>query len=388
MPRLSWLTSIDRFAAIADDWNSLVRTSPCLRHEWLDAWFRSYGRSSEMRVAWVTADDGSPLGGLAAVRTRHLVHGRLMSLAGSGHACSDGIGVIAAPGHEAEVVETIAEAFLRRTEAGAPSVRWDEWEWDGVAADDRTTGQLIERLLPDEGRRLECGILSTWRIAFPDQPWGITDYCSRKTRRKLKQLQRRFDSGEVTLRFAEGRAEFERAQDLVVELHQKRRRSLGEPGCFADPLFGPFYAAASSALFDRGLWKIVWIEHQGKPIGIQTGPFFDRYFYSYQTGIDPESIRLEPGWLVQIGLLRSAIDERWRGIDYMRGDEEYKQKLGCTPTAVRHVRGCHSRWTARSRFAMFQLARDAKHWWDSVPNTLPSLPVAATASANSEANDD
>ena len=376
MPTVAWIDDRERFRAIASAWNSLAPGSPCLRHEWLDAWWEAYGDGCELRIGWVTDDQGEPIGGLPLLRQSTVPHGRLLRLLGSGAACSDGVGVLASAGRESETVDALAAALTCPTPARSPSVRWDEWDWDGVAATDASTAALIDKVRGEATRTRECGQMSTWRMNFPSAPFEPFSLASSKTQRKFRRLAKSFESGDMVLNCATDAASFERGERILIELHQKRRQSLGEPGCFADPRFERFYRAATASLFHRGLWRIYWIEYQGTPIGVQSGSFLDNIFFSYQTGLEPAAFDREPGWLVQIGLLRTAAAQGWTAIDYMRGDEPYKATLGCKPTPVRRIRLCHSRFSARSRFALYHLARDAKHWWDSVPNSLPSLPAA------------
>ncbi|HMK09719.1 MAG TPA: GNAT family N-acetyltransferase, partial [Anaerolineales bacterium] len=48
----------------------------------------------------------------------------------------------------------------------------------------------------------------------------------------------------------------------------------------------------------------------------------------YNSGMDPSFHALSPGWALLGGLIRSACQDGKLAIDLMRGDEDYKFRLG------------------------------------------------------------
>lgn len=375
MSRVHWIRDaaefLERLRGFAGDYN----LGFCRSWEWTQAWWDAFGDDKSLQVAWVAGEDDRPIGYLPMLRELSLAHGRTLRLIGSGTACSDDIGLVALSQRRASVISALTRALLEVPR----DLRWDELDWDGVLTSDETTRALGDALVASGCRLRDCGNASVWKLKIEPGQSNPEHYVSHSTVRKYRRLIKRLDGSKFRFCTATDSDSFEAAQERFIDLHQKRRRFLGETGCFANPDFVRFYRTASATLFAQGKWKIFWIERDGQTIAINTGGFDHEGYHVYQTGFDTDASRDEPGWLLLCGLLREAIESQWPAIDMMRGDEPYKRSYGCVATPIRRLRICHPRWSARGRFAAYHLARDAKHWWDSVPNALPSLPaIAAT----------
>ena len=375
MPHVSWIRDREQLETIASDWNALSPAWPTQRFEWLTSAWDAF--ANQGRLAWgvVRDADGKLIGGLPLFRSYTVTHGRLLSLVGSGSVCSDGGGVTVEPGREQEVISALADSLLGPQEQRNESVlKWDELDWDGVSADDYATQSLINRLRDAQAEVMECGVMSTWRAELATRnAKEVNDVVTRSTKRKIKRLDERYHSEEVSFHEARNSQELDEAQEFAIRLHQQRQTLIGHRGCFACPRFERFYRQASGRLFARGLWRLFWVSINGQPASFFTGAFLNNVQYTYQTGMASELTEWEPGWLLQIHLLRKGLAEGWDAINFMRGDHEYKRLLGGAPTACRRVRVCHPRLSAQGRFKLFQLARNVKHWWDSVPSSLPTL---------------
>jgi CelD/BcsL family acetyltransferase involved in cellulose biosynthesis len=67
---------------------------------------------------------------------------------------------------------------------------------------------------------------------------------------------------------------------------------------------------------------------EGQTIGMLLGFGFKRRVYLYNMGFNPAFRTLSPG-IVTIGLdIHSAIDDGFQYYDFLRGDEDYKFRLG------------------------------------------------------------
>ena len=60
-----------------------------------------------------------------------------------------------------------------------------------------------------------------------------------------------------------------RGYRIVTDLHQRRRRSLGQPGCFAAPRFAGFHAEVSRRFHELGMLRLAWTEMEGRPVAAQ-----------------------------------------------------------------------------------------------------------------------
>jgi CelD/BcsL family acetyltransferase involved in cellulose biosynthesis len=71
--------------------------------------------------------------------------------------------------------------------------------------------------------------------------------------------------------------------------------------------------------------------------------------YAYQSGIDPESLDLEPGRIINILSIKWAIEEGQAGFDLMRGDEPYKAHWRAVPRDSIELRVVPRRASAQLR---------------------------------------
>jgi CelD/BcsL family acetyltransferase involved in cellulose biosynthesis len=168
-------------------------------------------------------------------------------------------------------------------------------------------------------------------------------------------------------------AQLEQGWAILVDLHQRRRQSLGEPGCFASPQFAAFHRDVAAAfLRDRRL-RLHWLEWDGRPIAAEYHLAGDDAVYAYQAGIDPDALEMEPGRLISVAVIRQAIADGHRAIDFLRGDEPYKAHWRAEPRASMEFRVAARRLTSRCRHGVWLAGERMKQWVKGrlVPDAAP-----------------
>jgi len=140
-------------------------------------------------------------------------------------------------------------------------------------------------------------------------------------------------------------------------LHQRRRQSLGEAGCFASRAFTAFHAEAMEQLLATQSLRLHWLELDGCPVAAEYHLVGGRVIYGYQSGVDPERLDDEPGRLAAIVTLKLAIEEGYQAFDFLRGDEPYKAHWRAEPRAMLDWRIVPKRLTARLKHTVW-LARE------------------------------
>ena len=108
--------------------------------------------------------------------------------------------------------------------------------------------------------------------------------------------------------------ELPRAMEILVDLHQRRRQALGEPGCFASPRFLGFFRDVVPELLRRGQVQLYWLELDGKPAAAEYHLAGGGVLYVYQAGVDPDLLAHQPGKLINLMILRRAIERRLPGV--------------------------------------------------------------------------
>jgi CelD/BcsL family acetyltransferase involved in cellulose biosynthesis len=189
---------------------------------------------------------------------------------------------------------------------------------------------------------------------------------SKSHRKQLRQLERRvLESDRVRWHSVDRAAELETAWPVLVDLHQRRRRSLDEAGCFASELFHDFHREVAGLLLERGQLRVSWLELDGRPAAAEYHLADCDTTYAYQGGVDPDRLEEEPGRLSTILCLRRAIAEGHRRFDFLRGDEPYKAHWRAEPRATLDYRITANRRLARLRGRVLNLTDTVTSWMRS-----------------------
>ena len=344
-------------ASIAPQWNRLAGDVPFVRWEWLEAWARLYAPADSLRTLEVR--EGRRLVGLAPWYVdRGALGGRTLRFLGSGEVCSDYLTILADQDRRAAVVDRIAD-WLSDEAAG----EWDSLVLSGAMRDDPAVTALA-RAMSARGHRVHTRRLcNTWRLDLPATWDEYLDRLSKSRRDRVRVLLRRsFGSGNAVVRRVSDVDELAAGFDILSRLHQKRRQSLGESGCFSSRRFSEFHRLAMRRLFESGMLRLDWMEWKGRPAAAAYRIAGGNTLYFYQCGFEPDLARERPGWLDAIAMLRWAIEQRFRHVDFLRGDEPYKVSWRAEPCALVEVRVAARRFTAEARHAAWLGGQQVKAW--------------------------
>lgn len=354
--RTTCLTNAAELDSIATSWNGLAGAVPFRRHEWLATWWRHYGEGAELAITCVWDDDQ-----LVAIAPflleRCRTKGRILRLLGTGEVCSDYLSILCRGGHEEQIVSLVAERLLEDD-------RWDALHLDGIDAQDSLTPQLVAELarqgcLVYEGAGPNC-----WRLQLP-KTW--TEYEARLSKSHRKQtrrlIERVFNSDRAELHTASNVSDFAIAQQILIDLHQRRRQALGEPGCFASPSFLAFHQDVMKRLLASGLLRLHWLELDGRPAAAEYHVADGGVIYGYQAGVNPELLDEEPGRLAAIATLRLAVEQGFTAFDFLRGDEPYKAHFRAEPRPSVRYRLAPRRPAARLRHRAWNVVESVKEQW-------------------------
>jgi CelD/BcsL family acetyltransferase involved in cellulose biosynthesis len=171
-----------------------------------------------------------------------------------------------------------------------------------------------------------------------------------------------FDTGRAISRQVMDRNELPQYFNLLVELHQKRRQSLGGQGCFNDATFMAYHREVMERFFALGRLRLQYVLLEGRPVAIEYGLTGGSTIYFYQSGIEPAVLDQRPGWMGTIGSLRSAIEQGYRTFDFMRGDEAYKSSWKAQPRPTIETRIVARRPAAQLRHTAWLAERNVRRW--------------------------
>jgi hypothetical protein len=365
------LCDLEELAPYADDWDRLSAGVPFRSWTWLSAWWRHYGaqRTGQPARAGLFVpcvfDDTNSLVGLAPwyLQARG-PQGRVVRPLGSGEVCSDYLSVLCQPGMEHQVMLSLAEYL---TESHSPQGRdpqpWDLLDLSGCDARDQAIACLLQHLA-DAGNtvHLRPGP-NCWRIELPPTWDDYLGMLSKSHRKQLRRLERRvLASGRAVVHSVQRLDELPAATEILIDLHQRRWRSLGQRGCFASPRFTAFCREVMAGLLRNGQLQLDWLELDARPVAVELKLVGSGVIYAYQGGMEPEALEHEPGKLIALLNLRQAIEGGYRAFDFLRGDEFYKPHYRARPRPSLSIRVVPQRASAHLRHGFWLAGTSVKQW--------------------------
>jgi CelD/BcsL family acetyltransferase involved in cellulose biosynthesis len=252
---------------------------------------------------------------------------------------------------------------------------WDLLEIDGVDAEDSAVARLLRQLAEQGCTQHENTPVRTWRLALPASWEEFLSQVSKGHRKKLRRADRDlFQTGRAVLRTVENCAELDPAMAVLIDLHQKRRQMLGEPGCFTSPRFEAFHREVARRMLLAGQLQIELLELDSRTVAAEYQLTSQGVTYVYQAGIDPQQLTDEPGHLITAATVKRAIEQGGRAVDFLRGDEPYKAHFRAIARPLLALRVVPNRTLSRLRNRLWLTGRSLKRWLKQTSQSAKSRP--------------
>ncbi len=138
---------------------------------------------------------------------------------------------------------------------------------------------------------------------------------------------------------------------------------MGEPGNYASDDFRHFAIDAAKEFLKRGRLYLNLLRHQGRDLAAEFSIIGEnRVMYHYSSGYEIDAAELEPGRKIRVDTLHQLYQSDLAGIDFMRGDETYKQRLASTSRRVLCLRASAPAIMPRLRHAAWCTGFEIKQW--------------------------
>jgi CelD/BcsL family acetyltransferase involved in cellulose biosynthesis len=315
----------ESLANLAPEWAALHArvpgATPFTHPSWHEVWLRHFGEGCQ--PVFLSFRRGEELVGAAALDPDRDVARQL-----GDHNVCDYTGVLALPGHEeavaAGLIEWLLEDLTPTLElwgvaedspmraafaAGAASFGWS-YEEEPEAVCPRTA-------LPDD--------FEAYVAALPKRD-------RHELRRKLRNLQA---AGSVSFESVTARddilARFDRFLDLM-------RLSRGDKDEFLTPAMEAFFRDIAGTFAKLGMARLSTLRLDGAETAMLFSFENDATVFLYNSGYDPAFAHLAVGLLSKAYAIEDAIARGKRTFDFLRGEEEYKRRLGGVPAQVYTLR--------------------------------------------------
>lgn len=339
-------------------WDQMTGGVPFRSWAWLATWWHHYAAMGQLYVLGVF-DHGQLVGIAPWYRTTTLQHGRTLRCLGDGEVCSEYATILCESGVEQAVADALACWLLQVTGS-------DHWDVIELAPTD--PGDLVSSLLAEQMADRGCYLHSTaghgcWRVVLPSTWDEYLGRLSKERRKKIRRMQRQYvDSGKAVWHTVTTPEQLAVAQRILIDLHQQRRNSLGQPGCFVSPRYHAFHDEVMARLLQQAQLALHWVEFEGRPIAAEYQLLGSDTVYCYQGGIAPKDAHLSPGQIATLFTFKEAIEQGYRILDFLRGNEPYKRQWRAHFRPNVELRIIAGRTSAQLRHGIWLASRDVKHW--------------------------
>ncbi len=342
----------DPFVGIDSDWSRLAGANLMRSPTWAKAWWRNFGTNLRPYVLVVRNDEQHVVGILPLAAETTLLRGRRLILIGSGKACGDDMGLLACPEQMVDVARTIVDYLHSSTGEDA----WDFLDLDGIQPSNPASYVLLQELRELKGATIEEKTgPSCWCVEINGTWETYLASLSKRMRKIIRELEKDYlGSGRAVLDVAVTLEQAKAKLKKTADFHQSRWKSRDVDGCFETSGFGEFVNELLTQWWADEKAYVATIRLDGRDVAGAFGFWCDGELCVYLVGMDIEVQECRPGWMLNIETLKQVLAAGKRRCNFLRGDEEYKSRLGALPTE-------QGRWLITSPRFVPQLRRSAIH---------------------------
>ncbi len=313
----------DILAELRDEWMKVLADSACppifMTWQWQKAWWDAFGGSYELFLLAHRSEEGR-LAGVAPLYRERLDSGpRILRLIGGVDVC-DYLDILQVAGSE----DAVCEATFRYLVAHG--AEWDVLDLHCLpeASPTRTALSALFREDGYEVREIveeECPILSlpgTWE--------EYLESLSAKNRHELRRKMRR--AGEVVDEGVDrvtSKRDLREALEVFFSLH---RQANPKKEAFLTPQVQEFFEAFACSFLEAGWLDLSFLVAGGRRVASFLCFDWNDRVYVYNSGYDRRFARFSVGIALLGRIIEAAIARGMKQVDFLRGREHYKFRLG------------------------------------------------------------
>lgn len=293
-------------------WHSLFTLPP-----WLRAWWSAFGKGWESHICAVR--DQNALIGIAPLMLRN---GEAQFMGSPD--VSDFMDCIIVPGAEAVFFKTLI-THLRQLQIKRlvlRPVRSDSLVFLHLPAVAEELG-CRAHCTPDDVV-LELSLPASWDM-FLQQLGGKQRH---EIRRKLRRLK---ENGHIHFWTVNNQDQTKQAMETFISLFRQNR---DDKASFMTLQMEQFFCTAADALSAEQILSLGLLSLNARPIAAVMCFDYQSVRYLYNNAYDRQCSSLSVGLLSKIFSIRDSIEQGLAKYDFLKGAEEYKQRLGGKPSAL------------------------------------------------------
>jgi CelD/BcsL family acetyltransferase involved in cellulose biosynthesis len=328
MMNIEFLHTDQSFSELSDIWEALLRRSgsntPFQQPCYLDAWWSTMGGGEwDEGELWLGVGklDSGEIAGIAPLFFTKDQKGRPSILIVGSAEVSDYLDFIVSDSAAEEFVDALLESLDVEGPEG-----WEVLDFYNLP-EGSSTVQALQRSAEKRGWRVGKERISPVPfVALADSWEGYLQALNSKQRKEVKRKLRRAAEypARVSWRIIDRDSSIGPEIDLFLELMQND----SEKRVFLKDKMLDFFRRLALTTHERGWLQLAFLEVGGEPAFGYLNFDYEDKLWVYNSGFNPQHYELSPGWVLMAYLIRWAIDNGRTEVDFLRGDEDYKYRLG------------------------------------------------------------
>lgn len=340
-------------------WTENSKDYPMQSPNWLLSWWDAYSQNAPKKACmYVVFLDDQPIAVAPFYLRVPLLGIRSLRLMGDKGTCTDHSSLIIDPLHA-----DVASSQLARTLTEQAGEIWDTLCFESVDLEDKYLNSLIRSMQKLKLQFSTQNALDCW-VAKLQPTWDQYLMSLSKNHRKRCRRWNKdyFDSGRAHI--VEANAEtWQAAWQRLVELNQLRRAKKADKSSFDEVPFVDSHQQFLERAILEGSASIRELYVDGQHVASEYVLFGRDTVYCYQSGMLTTETGDGFGNLSLLALVKDAIERGYPKIDFLRGDEAYKQHWTAEPQHTvtwRASANCLTGHVYRGLREMMDLVRDTK----------------------------
>lgn len=299
--------------------HSRPEPSVFLTRDWIESWVDVFG--PQHRLLSIAVHEAEVLVGTAVLAVKTEGRGRLrrVMFAGQHPTTGEHLDIVARPGFERSVAETVADVLL-----GPARRQWDVLTMQRLRADSAVIPHFIAAV---SGRGHPAKVVETGGSPFLPLPASQDELLqtrSRNFRGQVNQSRNRVGRlGSVVLDVLGETLDLDEGLDDLFRLHRMR---WGSTSGFATTDKEAFHRQLAKRLHQNGELYLAVLRVEGRSIAARYDFVYGDKIWCVQGGWDPEFQDARPGMYTTEAVIRWGIDRGLREYDFLAGDHGYKTR--------------------------------------------------------------
>jgi CelD/BcsL family acetyltransferase involved in cellulose biosynthesis len=322
--------TLSAFEQLQPEWNDLLQRSYSNRifstYEWQYTWWTTY----EAGELWIVAvrDDNDRLLGLAPWFIEARPDERVVRSIGCVDV-TDYVDLIIDVNH-VEVVSTLLAAFLREHRD-----RYDRINLCNIHEDSPTL-KVMPPLLETCGFTIETPLQEVCPVIHLPESWEqFLEGLDKKQRHELRRKLRRIEGEAQDLRWYMVDASHDLEAELGRFLELAAASQSAKAEFLSDRRNTSFIRNMARVMFECGWLQLSFLTIQGNACATYMNFNYRDGIQVYNSGLAPQQWgHLSPGIVLLCYTIQHAIEHKHTLFDFLRGNEEYKYRMGAVDTRI------------------------------------------------------